>query len=226
MNQPLPSTSLLSLDNVRVAIQGAEILRGVSLSVARGGLVALVGRNGAGKTTTLRSVMGLLPLAGGRITVDGEDLAQVPPFRRAQLGIGYVPEERRLIGRLTVADNLLLPAWMGDSARAAQRLESIYRLMPELQSLAERKAAQLSGGQQKMVALARALMSAAKLLLLDEPFEGLSPGLGERLGMTIREVQRSGVSVLVAESDLKRVGFVERIYTIERGAIVQEAAPA
>ncbi|HXV07020.1 MAG TPA: ATP-binding cassette domain-containing protein, partial [Burkholderiales bacterium] len=92
MNQPLPSTNLLSLDNVRVAIQGAEILRGVSLSVARGGLVALVGRNGAGKTTTLRSVMGLLPLAGGRITVDGEDLAQVPPFRRAQLGIGYVPE--------------------------------------------------------------------------------------------------------------------------------------
>jgi branched-chain amino acid transport system ATP-binding protein len=226
MNQPLPSTNLLSLDNVRVAIQGAEILRGVSLSVASGGLVALVGRNGAGKTTTLRSVMGLLPLAGGRITVDGEDLAQVPPFRRAQLGIGYVPEERRLIGRLTVADNLLLPAWMGNSAHAAQRLESIYRLMPELQPLAERKAAQLSGGQQKMVALARALMSAAKLLLLDEPFEGLSPGLGERLGMTIREVQRSGVSVLVAESDLKRVGFVERIYTIERGAIVQEAAPA
>jgi branched-chain amino acid transport system ATP-binding protein len=150
----------------------------------------------------------------------------VPPFRRAQLGIGYVPEERRLIGRLTVADNVLLPAWTGDSAHASQRLESVYRLMPELQPLAERKAAQLSGGQQKMVALARALMSAAKLLLLDEPFEGLSPGLGVKLGETIREVQRSGVSVLVAESDLKRVGFVERIYTIERGEIVQETTPA
>jgi branched-chain amino acid transport system ATP-binding protein len=217
---------MLSVDQVRVAIQGADILRGVSLSVARGALVALVGRNGAGKTTTLRSVMGLLPLSGGRITVDGEDLAQVPPFRRAQLGIGYVPEERRLIGRLTVADNVLLPAWTGDSAHASQRLESVYRLMPELQPLAERKAAQLSGGQQKMVALARALMSAAKLLLLDEPFEGLSPGLGVKLGETIREVQRSGVSVLVAESDLKRVGFVERIYTIERGEIVQETTPA
>jgi branched-chain amino acid transport system ATP-binding protein len=219
-------SGLLTLDNVRVAIQGADILRGVSLSVAHGGLVALVGRNGAGKTTTLRSVMGLLPLAGGRITMDGEDLAKVPPFRRTRLGIGYVPEERRLIGRLTVADNLLLPAWMGDSAGASRRLESVYGLMPELKPLAERKAAQLSGGQQKMVALARAMMSAAKLLLLDEPFEGLSPGLGEKLAATIREVQRSGVSVLVAESDLKRVGFVERIYTIERGEIVQEAAPA
>jgi branched-chain amino acid transport system ATP-binding protein len=219
-------SSLLTLDNVRVAIQGAEVLRGVSLSVPRGGLVALVGRNGAGKTTTLRSVMGLLPLAGGRIVVDGTDLAAVPPFRRAQLGIGYVPEERRLIGRLTVADNVLLPTWTSKTANASQRLESIYALMPELRPLAERKAAQLSGGQQKMVALARALISAAKLLLLDEPFEGLSPGLGGKLAATIREVQRSGVSVLVAESDLKRVAFVEQIYTIERGEIVQESAPA
>ena len=219
-------SSLLTLDNVRVPIQGAEVLRGVSLSVPRGGLVALVGRNGAGKTTTLRSVMGLLPLAGGRIVVDGTDLATVPPFRRAQLGIGYVPEERRLIGRLTVADNVLLPTWATKTANASQRLESIYALMPELRPLAERKAAQLSGGQQKMVALARALVSAAKLLLLDEPFEGLSPGLGGKLAATIREVQRSGVSVLVAESDLKRVAFVEQIYTIERGEIVQESAPA
>jgi branched-chain amino acid transport system ATP-binding protein len=115
---------------------------------------------------------------------------------------------------------------MGDRAHASQRLESIYRLMPDLQALAQRKAAQLSGGQQKMVALARALMSANKLLLLDEPFEGLSPGLGEKLAATIREVQRSGVSVLVAESDLKRVGFVEQIYRIERGEIVQEVAAA
>ncbi|MGH8768116.1 MAG: ABC transporter ATP-binding protein [Burkholderiales bacterium] len=207
-----------------MAIQGADVLRGVSLVVPRGGLVALVGRNGAGKTTTLRSVMGLVALVGGKISVDGVDLAQIPAFRRAQLGIGYMPEDRRLIGRLTVDDNLLLPAWSGGAANASRRLEYVYGLMPDLAALASRRAAQLSGGQQKMAALARALMSATKLLLLDEPFEGLSPGMGEKLAATIREVQRTGLSVLVAESDVKRVGFVEQTYTIERGEIAREVA--
>ena len=220
------SDDMLNLEGVRVAIQGADVLRGVSLTVPRGGLVALVGRNGAGKTTTLRSVMGLLPLIAGRIRVDGVDLAQIPAFRRAQLGIGYMPEDRRLIGRLTVADNLLLPAWSGGAANASGRLEYIYGLMPDLAALAARKAAQLSGGQQKMAALARALMSATKLLLLDEPFEGLSPGMGDKLAATIREVQRSGLSILVAESDVKRVEFVKQTYTIERGEIVQDVAAA
>jgi branched-chain amino acid transport system ATP-binding protein len=220
------SDSVLNLEDVRVAIQGADVLRGVSLVVPRGGLVALVGRNGAGKTTTLRSVMGLLALIAGRISLDGVDLAQIAAFRRAQLGIGYMPEDRRLIGRLTVADNLLLPAWSGGAANASGRLEYVYGLMPDLAALASRRAAQLSGGQQKMAALARALMSASKLLLLDEPFEGLSPGMGEKLAATIREVQRTGLSILVAESDVKRVGFVERTYTIERGEIVQEVAAA
>jgi branched-chain amino acid transport system ATP-binding protein len=215
-------SDILRLQEVRVSIQGAEVLRGISLAVPAKGLVALVGRNGAGKTTTLRSVMGLVALARGQISVDGADLAQVPAFQRAQLGIGYMPEDRRLIGQLTVADNLLLPAWAGGVTDAAQRLDHVYRLMPELAALAERRAAQLSGGQQKMAALARALMSATKLLLLDEPFEGLSPGLGQKLAETIREVQRTGVSVLVAESDLKRVGFVDHIYTIERGEIAPE----
>ena len=216
-------SDILQLDGVRVAIQGAEVLRGISLAVPANGLVALVGRNGAGKTTTLRSVMGLIALVQGRISLDGTDLAQIPAFGRAQLGIGYVPEDRRLIGQLSVADNLLLPAWAGGVADAAQRLDHVYRLMPELAALAERHAAQLSGGQQKMAALARALMSATKLLLLDEPFEGLSTGLGQKLAATIRDVQRTGVSVLVAESDLKRVGFVDHIYTIERGEIVPQA---
>jgi branched-chain amino acid transport system ATP-binding protein len=220
------SDSMLNLEGVKVAIQGAEVLRRVSLAVPRGGLVALVGRNGAGKTTTLRSVMGLLALIAGRVSVDGVDLAQIPAFRRAQLGIGYMPEDRRLIGRLTVADNLLLPAWSGGAANASGRLEYVYALMPDLAALAARKAAQLSGGQQKMAALARALMSATKLLLLDEPFEGLSPGMGEKLAATIREVQKTGLSILVAESDVKRVGFVELTYTIERGEIVQEVAAA
>jgi len=220
------SESLLTLQGVRVAIQGADVLRGVSLDVPRGGLVALVGRNGAGKTTTLRSVMGLLPLSAGNINIDGTDLTEVPAFQRARLGIGYVPEDRRLIGRLSVTDNLLLPVWTGSAADASRRIEQIYTLMPDLAVLSSRRAAQLSGGQQKMAALARALMSATKLLLLDEPFEGLSPGMGEKLAATIRQVQRTGLSILVAESDVKRVGFVERTYTIERGEIVQEIAAA
>jgi branched-chain amino acid transport system ATP-binding protein len=220
------SDSVLNLEAVRVAIQGAEVLRGVSFAVPRGGLVALVGRNGAGKTTTLRSVMGLVALLGGRVSVDGVDLATIPAFRRVQLGIGYMPEDRRLIGRLTVDDNLLLPAWSGGAANASGRLEYVYGFMPDLAALADRRAAQLSGGQQKMAALARALMSATKLLLLDEPFEGLSPGMGEKLAVTIREVQRTGLSILVAESDVKRVGFVEQTYTIERGEIVPEVAAA
>jgi branched-chain amino acid transport system ATP-binding protein len=156
--------------------------------------------------------------------VDGIDLVRIPAFRRAQLGIGYMPEDRRLIGRLTVADNLLLPVWSGAGADASRRLEYVYGLMPDLAALASRRAAQLSGGQQKMAALARALMSATKLLLLDEPFEGLSPGMGEKLAATIREVQLTGLSVLVAESDVKRIGFVEQTYTIERGEIVRKVA--
>jgi branched-chain amino acid transport system ATP-binding protein len=220
------SDDMLNLAGLKVAIQGADVLRGVSLVVPRGGLVALVGRNGAGKTTSLRSVMGLLPLLAGRISVDGIDLAQIPAFRRTHLGVGYMPEDRRLIGRLTVADNLLLPAWSGGPANASGRLDYVYGLMPDLAALASRRAAQLSGGQQKMAALARALMSATKLLLLDEPFEGLSPGMGEKLAATIRDVRRTGLSILVAESDVKRVGFVERTYTIERGEIVHEVAAA
>lgn len=212
---------MLRLEDVRVAIQGAEVVRGVSFGVPQGGLVALVGRNGAGKTTTLRSVMGLVALRAGSIRVDGQDLAKLPAFARAKLGIGYVPEDRRLIGQLSVADNLLLPAGASGRKHAMQRLAHVYRIMPEVPPLARRLAAQLSGGQQKMVALARALMSSTKLLLLDEPFEGLSPGLGDKLAATIREVQRTGVSVLLAESDLNRVGFVERTYTIERGEIMR-----
>lgn len=218
--------TLLKLEAVRVAIQGADVLRDISFAVPRAGLVALVGRNGAGKTTTLRAVMGLLPLAHGRISMDGLDFEQIPAFQRARLGIGYVPEDRRLIGRLTVTDNLLLPVWMHDGARASQRLAIVHRLMPELEPLSERKAAQLSGGQQKMVALARALMSATRLLLLDEPFEGLSPGMGEKLAATIREVQRSGVAILVAESDVKRIEFIDEIYKIERGEMVRGGGTA
>ncbi len=208
---------MLRLGNIKVTIKSFNILRGISLAIPAGALVGLVGRNGAGKTTTLKSVMGIVPVVGGSIQFEGEDLIEVPAHRRAQLGIGYMPEDRRLIGSLTVEDNILLPAWAGNLETADERLDYIYRLMPELLPLVKRRASMLSGGQQKIVALARALMSGTKLLLLDEPFEGLSPGLGDKLAETIQQLQQDGLTVLMAESDLKRISFAETTYMIERG---------
>jgi branched-chain amino acid transport system ATP-binding protein len=213
---------MLQLDGIRVTIKGFLILRGISLDVPAGGLIGLVGRNGAGKTTTLKTIMGILPASGGHIRLDGSDLLQVPGHRRAQLGIGYMPEDRRLIGALSVEENILLPAWASTLPGGRERRSYIYRLMPEVRELSSRRASQLSGGQQKLVALARALMSGTKLLLLDEPFEGLSPAFGEKLGRTIQDLQQSRLAVLMAESDLKRISFSDTIYTIERGEIVQD----
>jgi branched-chain amino acid transport system ATP-binding protein len=214
---------VLTLDGVRVTIRGFVILRGITLSVPQGGLIGLVGRNGAGKTTTLKSIVGILSVSGGSMSFDGSDLLRIPGHQRAGLGIGYVPEDRRLIGPLSVQDNISMPAWANRLPGVEERLAYIYRVMPEVKALAERRASQLSGGQQKMVALARALMSGTKLLLLDEPFEGLSPAMGDRLVGTITELQKDGISVLVAESDQKRIGFAQKVFGIERGAIVDSA---
>jgi branched-chain amino acid transport system ATP-binding protein len=211
---------MLLVDGLRVTIKGFIILRGVSLGIPTGELIALAGRNGAGKTTTLKSIMGLMPVSGGTIQLDGTELTKVQGHRRAAMGIGYMPEDRRLIGSLTVEDNILMPAWASRLAHGEGRLAYIYEKMPEVAALARRRASALSGGQQKMVALARAVMSGTKLLLLDEPFEGLSPAMGEKFAGTIQELQKDSLSVLIAESDLKRLGFAEKIYTIERGEIV------
>jgi branched-chain amino acid transport system ATP-binding protein len=212
---------MLRVDGIKVSIKGFIILRGVSLEIPSGGLVGLVGRNGAGKTTTLKSIIGIMPVSSGIIQLDGQDLVKIPGHLRARLGIGYMPEERRLIGKLSVRDNILMPAWAGGLKGEDERLEYIYQLMPEVKKWAGNKATQLSGGQQKLVALARSLMNGHKLLLLDEPFEGLSPGLGVKLGETIQGIQQEGLSILIAESDDKRLDFVEKIHTIERGEILQ-----
>jgi branched-chain amino acid transport system ATP-binding protein len=214
---------MLQVDGVCVTIKGFRILRGISLELPAGGLMALVGRNGAGKTTTLKSIMGLLPITRGVVQLNGTDLVPVPGHRRALCGIGYMPEDRRLIGPLTVEDNIRMPAWASGLAHSDQRLAYIYEHMPEVAALAKRRASALSGGQQKMVALARAVMSGTKLLLLDEPFEGLSPAMGEKLAGAIQALQQGDLSVLIAESDVRRLHFAEKIYTIERGAIVQQA---
>ena len=166
---------MLRIDGLDVAIESVGILRGVNLAVGSGRFAGLIGRNGAGKTTLMRSIMGILPWRAGGIAFNGGPLAGVPVHARARLGIGYLPEDRRLIPALTVEENVLLPAWSSHVIDAAARLERVYTMIPEVRGFAQRKAMQLSGGQQKLVALARALMCGDKLLLLDEPFEGVAP---------------------------------------------------
>lgn len=212
----------LRLAGVRVSIGEFAILRGVDLSVPAGAAVGLVGRNGAGKTTTLRSIMGLASVSEGEIALGEHDLRAEAPEHRARLGIGYLPEDRRLVPTLTARENVLLPAWaMGDRG-GEERYAEVLRDIPELEELATRRASALSGGQQKVVALGRALMTARRLLLLDEPFEGVSPALAQRLAAIVaRFRERDGSAVLLAESDVRRARYVaEQIRTIERGEVM------
>ena len=211
---------MLSIRELDVAIQSVQILREVSLELPTGTMAGLIGRNGAGKTTLMRSIMGLLKIGGGAISFDGADLRATPTHQRTRLGIGYMPEDRRLIPDLTVEENVLVPAWAAHLPDAAERLEKVYRLIPELRQFAPRKGLQLSGGQQKLAALGRALMCGTKLLLLDEPFEGVSPALAQRLVEVVADLKQEGMSVILSESDLQHSErMVDRIVVIDRGSI-------
>ena len=211
---------MLEIARLEVGIGSTPILRGVSLEAPTGSLCGIVGRNGAGKTTLMRAIVGALTPTAGTIRLDGLDLLGMPSYRRARLGIGYLPEDRRLVPELSAEDNILLPAWATRSDEAARRLRTAYEVIPELIPLARRRTTQLSGGQQKIVALARALTAGTRLLLLDEPLEGVAPALAERIADVIADLKRLGISTVVAESDTKVLSrALDRVYVIERGGI-------
>ncbi len=211
---------MLKVRHLNVAIGATQILRDVSLELPPASMTGLIGRNGAGKTTLMKTLMGLLKAANGSVSFESHDLLAMPTHGRARLGIGYMPEDRRLIPDLTVEENILVPAWATGAADAAARLEKVYTLIPEAREFAPRKGLQLSGGQQKLAALARALMSGTRLLLLDEPFEGVAPVLARRLAQVIAELRREGMAVVLTESDLQHSErVVDRVIVIDRGAI-------
>ncbi|KQP08498.1 ABC transporter ATP-binding protein [Pseudorhodoferax sp. Leaf265] len=210
---------MLTVESVHVSIGSVQVLRSLRLAVPAQSMVGLIGRNGAGKTTLLRTVMGHLTPTQGRITFEGQDLATVPRHTRAAMGIGYMPEDRGLVPELSVEENILVPLWATRASNQRQRLDFIYGVLPELAQMRERRALLLSGGQQKLVALARALGVGTRLLLLDEPFEGVAPALSMRLGEVIAGLRGGALSVLIAQSDLNHSRkLVDGEVVIERGA--------
>jgi branched-chain amino acid transport system ATP-binding protein len=217
---------MLSFENISVAILGSPVLRRVSFTLPSGSNAALIGRNGAGKTTLARTIMGFTD-ASGTIRLDAADLTKVTPHRRPGLGIGYAPEDRRLFSAFTVEENILLPARVAKlaPAEAARRLERAYSVLPELKELSARPAGSVSGGQGKMVALGRALMLGTRLLILDEPFQGLAPVLAQRYAEALRRLraQDRDITLLITESNPKLLAtFANITLSIERGEVTKQ----
>ena len=218
---------MLSVQNLAVDILGSAVLRGVTFEVNAGELVCLVGRNGAGKTTSFRTVMGFRRPLAGRIAFNGRDILGLRPFAIARLGIGFAPEESEVFGELTVAENIALPTWTCPGPRTAQaRLEEAYRVFPRLEQYRQRGGHALSGGERKMVSIARALALGPKLLLLDEPTEGLSPVIVPSIIDGLAAIRAFGHAVCIAESNIHHVpDFADRLYVIERGEIIFAGKP-
>jgi branched-chain amino acid transport system ATP-binding protein len=214
-----PVSELLVIDDLYTAYGLSRVLFGISLQVAAGECVCLLGRNGVGKTTTIRSVMGLVPPTSGRILWKGTDIAGWSPYRVARAGIGYVPEDRRVFAELTVWENLDV------AARAARRpgrwtIPAVYELFPVLRELSNRQGGFLSGGEQQMLTIARTLMGNPELLLLDEPSEGLAPLVVEALLAKIGDLKEQGLTILLAEQGVDfSLALADRVYVLEKGNI-------
>ena len=210
---------MLQVSGLTAAIGATEIIRDASLAVAEGQMCGLIGVNGAGKTTFMRALMGAVG-ARGAITFAGVDLLAAPAHQRAALGIGYMPEDRRLVPEFTVEQNIVMPTWSVPTPDVGKRLQWVYGLLPEIARFEGRRALELSGGQQKLVALGRALMAGRRFLLLDEPFEGIAPVLAQRLAQVLLDLRRERISVLIAESNRTHVeGLLDAAFFIERGAV-------
>jgi len=226
-------TAVLDVKAIDTFRGPAHILHGVSLSVDKQEVVCLVGRNGAGKTTTIESIMGFLPIKAGQIEFNGENLSSLPPHERAKRGIGYSPEDCGVFPELSVNENLMISRWLGDEVarrrdggvRADPEAQA-FGVFPEVKDLLQRQGLHLSGGQRKMVAIARAMMLTPTLLLLDEAFEGLAPVIVNRFTDAVMKIKAMGVSILMAESHLgaaTRIG--DRLYAIDRGEIIFHGLP-
>jgi len=211
--------SLLAVHDIHAAYGSSRVLFGISLDVAPGECVCLLGRNGVGKTTTMRAIMGLTPPSAGRIVWKGADIAGWPPHRVARAGIGFVPEDRRIFAELTVRENLDV------SAQAAGRAgrwnaDAVFALFPKLKELGGRQGGYLSGGEQQMLTIGRTLMGNPELLLLDEPSEGLAPLVVESMLEQIGRLKREGLTILLAEQGVDfSLALADRVYVLEKGAV-------
>ncbi len=224
---------MLEINDINTYRASAHILHGVSLTVEDREVVCLVGRNGAGKTTTMESIIGLLPVRSGTIGFRGEDITGLPPHERAERGMGYAPEDCGIFPELTVAENLMISRWLSEAAARGggsggdgDAEERAFSVFPEVRELTGRQGLNLSGGQKKMVAIARAMALAPSLLLLDESFEGLAPVVIARFREAVNKIKEMGISILIAESNLMTAsGIADRLYAIDRGEIIFHGKP-
>jgi branched-chain amino acid transport system ATP-binding protein len=218
---------MLSLKDIDVYIQTSHILRRISLDVGEREVVCLVGRNGAGKTTALRSIMGYLKPRAGRISFRGREIQSARSFQIARMGLGFAPEDSGIFSDLTVAENIEISTWTRATNRpAAERIEQAYQVFPALRRYMARKGPEMSGGERKMLSIARALALDPDMLLLDEPFEGLSPAIVPTVSEGLASITALGRAILIAESDIHHVPeFTTRLYVIERGEIIFVGRP-
>ena len=213
-------TALLEARDLHTAYGLSRVLFGVSLEVAAGECVCLLGRNGVGKSTTMRSIMGLTPPHAGRVMWKGTDITGWPPYRVAQAGVGFVPEDRRIFADLTVWENLDVATRRREGAGSPWTVERVFDLFPKLRELANRHGGHLSGGEQQMLTIARTLMGNPELLLLDEPSEGLAPLVVDHLREQIARLKGEGLTILLAEQNTEfSLALADRVYVLEKGSI-------